>query len=338
MSRDIVTVRGIGRAAKAAGLTGLAFAVFGLGHDGIASSAAAAAKPTATAPGGMASATTAKTAAPKLGYKATVESWRKERETDLRSEDGWLTVAGLFWLKEGANRFGTDPGGDIVFPAGTAPAKAGTFTRHGDKTTVRAEPGVPLKHDGKAVTTMEVHPDQPGPPDKLTLNSLTMFVIQRGDRYGIRLKDKASRKRAEFPGLQWFPIQESYRVVADWVPYDPPRKISIANVLGQTAESPCPGYASFTLGGEKLRLEPAAEPGDKEYSFILRDGTSGKQTYGAGRFLDTDAPKDGKIVLDFNEAYSPPCAFTEFATCPLPPRQNQLAVRIEAGEKFTAHH
>ena len=126
--------------------------------------------------------------------------------------------------------------------------------------------------------------------------------------------------------------------MAEWVPYSPPRKIAIANVLGQTSDEPCPGYASFTLGGQALRLEPTGEAGDKELSFIIHDGTSGKETYGAGRFLDADAPKGGKIVLDFNEAYSPPCAFTEFATCPLPPKQNHMPVRVEAGEKFSGHH
>jgi uncharacterized protein (DUF1684 family) len=298
---------------------------------------AAEAKPTvpAASPG---TASAGSKAAPAASYKASVESWRKEREEDLRSENGWLTVAGLFWLKEGENSFGTDPSNAIVLPKGSAPAHAGVFVFKGGKTVIRVEGGAPVTLDGKAVHAQEVKADQPGPPDTLSLNALTMYVIQRGDRYGIRLKDKNSKQRTEFSGLQWFPIQETYRVVADWVPYDPPHKISIANVLGQTTESPCPGYASFTLGGQKLRLEPAAEPGDKEYSFILRDGTSGKETYGAGRFLDTDAPKNGKIVLDFNEAYSPPCAFTEFATCPLPPRQNQLPVRIEAGEKYQGRH
>lgn len=278
------------------------------------------------------------TKAAPADYKASVESWRKERETDLRSENGWLTVAGLFWLKEGDNRLGTDPANDIVLPKGSAPAHAGVFTFHAGKTMLRVEGGAPIKLDGKPVTTMEVHADQPGPPDTLTLNALTMFVIKRGDRYGIRLKDKNSKQRTEFAGLQWFPIADSYKVVAHWVPYDPPHKIAIANVLGQTESSPCPGYASFTLNGKPMRLEPIGEPGDKELSFIIRDATSGKETYGAGRFLDTDAPKDGKLLIDFNKAYSPPCAFTPFATCPLPPKQNHMAVRVEAGEKYQAHH
>jgi hypothetical protein len=306
----------------------LAGAVFACATAGTAAVAATAAKPAASASKG----------APALTYKASVEAWRKEREDDLRAEDGWLTVAGLFWLKEGENRFGTDPGNDIVLPKGSAPAHAGVFVHKGGKTVIRVEGGARVMLDGKAVHAQEVKADQPGPADKLALNALTMYVVKRGDRYGIRLKDKNSKQRTEFAGLSWFPVSESYKVLADWVPYDPPRQIAIANVLGQTEKSPCPGYASFTLNGKTIKLEPLGEPGDKELSFIIRDGTSGKETYGAGRFLDTDAPKDGKLLIDFNKAYSPPCAFTEFATCPLPPKQNQMLVRIEAGERYQARH
>ena len=299
---------------------------------------AAAAKPDAATPAATASkaAAGATKATPPVSYKASVESWRKEREDDLRSEEGWLTVAGLFWLKEGDNSFGTDPSSDIVLPKGSAPVHAGVFVFKNGKTVVRVEGGAPVILDGKAVHAQEVKADQPGPPDKLTLNALTMYVIKRGDRYGIRLKDKNSKNRTEFAGLSWFPVSESYKVLADWVPYDPPHKIPIANVLGQTEDQSCPGYASFTLNGTAIKLEPLGEPG-KELSFIIRDGTSGKETYGAGRFLDTDAPKDRKLLIDFNKAYSPPCAFTEFATCPLPPKQNQMTVRIEAGERYTVH-
>jgi len=289
---------------------------------------ASAAKPTAAKGAGAAPAS----------YKASVESWRKEREDDLRSEDGWLTVAGLFWLKEGENSFGTDPSNAIVLPKGSAPAHAGVFVFKNGKTVIRVEGGAPVILDGKAVRAQEVKADQPGPPDKLALNALTMYVIKRGDRYGIRLKDKKNPNRIEFKGLQWYPIADSYKVIADWVPYDPPHKIPIANVLGQTEDATCPGYASFTMNGTKIKLEPLGEPGDKELSFIISDGTSGKETYGAGRFLDTDGPSNGKLLIDFNKAYSPPCAFTEFATCPLPPKQNRMAVRIEAGEKYTARH
>jgi len=164
---------------------------------------------------------------------------------------------------------------------------------------------------------------------------LRLFVIQRGDRMGIRLRDPESQYRKGFKGIVSFPASAAYRVTARFVAE--PRKIPILNVLGQTEDSECPGYVVFRLAGKEYRLYPIIEtPGDKELFYIFRDLTAGKETYGAGRFLYSDLPKDGKVVLDFNKAYNPPCAFTPYATCPLPPKQNHIAVRIEAGEK--AYH
>lgn len=274
----------------------------------------------------------------EVGYRAAIEAWRKDQEEELRADGGWLTVAGLFWLKEGANRFGTDPTNDILLPPGSAPDLAGVLDFRSGITTVTMESGVPAAAGGKALTTTTtLRPDNPGPPDVLTLNALTMTVIKRGDRYGIRLKDKNRKERRTFGGRHWFPVRETYRVRADFVPYDPPRKIPITNVLGQTESLPCPGYASFTLEGQQLRLEPVGEADDKELFFIFRDRTSGKGTYGAGRFLNGERTEEGKVVLDFNTAYSPPCAFSPYATCPLPPKQNALPIRIEAGEKSSGH-
>jgi len=272
-------------------------------------------------------------------YRASIEAWRQERIARLTSDEGWLTVAGLFWLKEGPNRFGTDPGNEIVLPAGSAPARAGTFELRAGRVSVRVEEGVAVTSGGRPVKAMDLRPDLPGPPDMLVLGDLTLFVIKRQDRFGIRLRDKNSPLRKEFTGLTWFPIREKYRVTARWVPYDPPREIEIPNVLGQVDRLPCPGYASFTLDGKELRLEPVIEvTGDKELFYIFRDETAGKETYPAGRFFYSEMPKDGKVVLDFNKAYNPPCAFTPYATCPLPPPQNRLPARIEAGEKRYGRH
>jgi len=158
-------------------------------------------------------------------------------------------------------------------------------------------------------------------------------VIERGGRYGIRLKDRESALLKEFGGLRWFPVREDYRVEARFVPHASPMKIAVPNILGQVEELPSPGYAAFTIGGREVRLDPVLEePGATELFFIFRDQTTGKQTYPAGRFLYAPMPKDGRVTLDFNKAYSPPCAFTPYATCPLPPKQNRLSVRIEAGE------
>jgi len=267
-------------------------------------------------------------------YRAEVQKWREDRETRLKADGGWLTLAGLFWLKEGPNRFGTDPAGDIVLPEGSAPAKAGVFELKGDQVTAALQPGASGRIGAKAVSgATPMRPDTSGSPDVLEMGTLSMNVIKRGERHGIRLKDKNSAVRRGFTGLKWFDIQEEYRVEARWVSHPQPKPVKVPNVLGQTESMPSPGYADFTLGGKPVRLDGVLEdPHAEQLFFILRDQTSGKETYGAGRFLYADLPKAGKVVLDFNKAYNPPCAFTPYATCPLPPPQNWMPVRVEAGE------
>lgn len=269
-------------------------------------------------------------------YRVEIEQWRTQREARLKADGGWLAVAGLFWLKEGPNRFGSASANDIVLPA-SVPARAGVFDLRAGKTTVSLDSGVAGTIEGKPVANgQELRPDS---TDVVSLGRVTLSVIRRRERVGIRMKDLDSKARREFKGLHWFPVKESHRITARWVAYPAPRTVAIANVLGQVDDLPSPGYAEFTLNGKMLRLEPVIEePGDQELFFIFRDETSAKETYGAGRFLYAAMPKDGKIVLDFNKAYSPPCAFTAFATCPLPPRQNRLPVRIEAGELKPAEH
>ncbi len=268
-------------------------------------------------------------------YRAAVQKWRQERETRLRAEDGWLSVAGLFWLKDGRNSFGAARSCDVVLPEGAAPALSGAFELEGGRTSVRLEPGVAARVGGQPVTgTRALRPDSAGSPDVLELGRLKLFVIERGGRFAIRLKDPDCAARKDFTGLTWFPIDERYRVEARFVPYDPPKPIAVPNVLGRTETMPSPGRAEFTLDGKALHLDGVLEePGARELFFILHDETSGRESYGAGRFLYAKLPKGGKLILDFNKAYGPPCAFTPYATCPLPPPQNWLPVRIEAGEK-----
>ena len=265
-------------------------------------------------------------------YRASIAQWQHEREARLKADDGWLTLAGLSWLKEGFNTFGSDPGNRIVLPTGSAAGRAGVFEFHGGKTVIRMEGGAHATLAGKTVTTQELRPDQPGPADVVALGDLTLQVIERGGRYGIRVKDKNSKVRKEFAGLKSFPVNEAWRVEARFVPYTPPKVLAIPTVLGDVEKSPSPGYAAFTLHGHEYRLDPILDDDGHSLFFIFRDLTTGKETYPAGRFLDADPPKDGKVVLDFNKAYNPPCAFTPYATCPLPPPQNALALRIEAGE------
>ncbi len=265
-----------------------------------------------------------------MPYQTSIEQWRQQRETDLKADDGWLTVAGLIWLKEGANIAGSAASGDIVLPRG--PAKAGVFEFHDGKTMFHPAPGAAILVNGKpAQAATELKADTEGKPDRVAFDGLTMFVIHRGNRYAIRMKDRASKFRKEFTGLHWFPVAPSYRVVAKFVAYQAPALIAVPNILGETEMEQSPGYVVFTLRGHEYRLDPVAE--DNRLFFIFHDETSGKETYPPGRFLYSDLPKDGKVVLDFNQAYNPPCAFTPYATCPLPPKRNRLAVKIEAGER-----
>jgi uncharacterized protein (DUF1684 family) len=268
-------------------------------------------------------------------YRVQMEKWRQQREESLKAENGWLTVAGLFWLKEGESTLGAGHGNNFVLPPGSAPERGGRFDFHGGKTVFQAAPGVTVSVNGKPVTTASLTADSAGPPDVLRLGNLSMFVIQRGSRFGVRLKDKDSEARRKFAGTHWFPVAEEYRVTAKFVPYTPPKKIAVPNILGDVEQEDSPGYVEFTLKGQQLRLDPVSE-GDVLF-FIFKDLTSGKETYPPGRFLYADMPRNGEVVLDFNQAVDPPCAFTPYATCPLPPAQNHLPVRIEAGELRYGH-
>jgi hypothetical protein len=263
-------------------------------------------------------------------YKAEIEDWRRQREARLQRDDGWLSVAGLYWLTEGENRAGGDAASDIALPVESAPPRLGSFLLKNGKTTFTAAPGVQVTSGGKPVRSLEMKPDVPGPADIIAIGSMSMFVIRRGDRLGIRLRDTNSSYRREFSGLQWYPVDEAWRIQAMWNPYEPPKKIDVLNIIGITEQETCPGYASFRVEGKEYRLEPIAE--GSQLFFIFRDETAGKETYPAGRFLYSDAPRDGYVVLDFNKAYNPPCAFTPYATCPLPPPRNRLPARIPAGE------
>ena len=267
-------------------------------------------------------------------YQAQILKWRAEREAELRADDGWLTLAGLFWLKEGDNAVGSDSGADIVLPEGAAPARAGVFEFHSGRTTLRAAPGSSITLAGKPVTAVELQSDEHQKPDVLRLGSLSFHVIKRGVRFGVRVKDLNSRNRREFSGMRWYAVNQSYLVTADFLGYGKPEYIDIVTRVGDVVKMESPGYVVFMLNGSEQRLDPLLEDG--KLFFVFADLTNGKATYGAGRFLYADPPKDGKVILDFNQAVNPPCAFTPFSTCPLPPRQNRLKIAIEAGE--LAHH
>jgi uncharacterized protein len=253
-------------------------------------------------------------------YQTEIAQWRTQREEGLKREGGWLSVAGLFWLHEGVNPFGKDPANEIVLPDG--PAKAGVFELHDGRVTVKMDSA-----------TRELWPDS---LDVAKVGRLSLFVIKRSEKYGIRLKDPDSEYRREFKGIEYYPAKEEYKVTAKWVAA--PEKMPILNILGQTESVDSPGYAVFLFHGKEYRVRPYLETADaKELFYVFRDQTSAKETYGAGRFLYSAMPENGHVVLDFNKAYNPPCAFTPYATCPLPPPENRMAMRIEAGEKKYGH-
>lgn len=266
-------------------------------------------------------------------YIKEIEKWRRERLQEINGETGWNTLVGLFWLNEGNNRFGSDPSNDIVLPRNRAPKYAGSLTL--GKGTVRliAHPEVGITSESTPVSDLVLRSDTDGLPTTLKLGSLTMFIIKRGERFGLRVKDTHHPARSKFHGLSYFPLNSTWRIEARLEPYVPPKVIPIVNVLGMLDNMTSPGVLVFHLKGKEYRLDPVLEMGARQLFVIFGDETSGKETYGAGRYLYVDPPgADGKVVVDFNKAYNPPCAFTKFATCPLPPRQNRLAMRVEAGE------
>jgi uncharacterized protein (DUF1684 family) len=263
-------------------------------------------------------------------YRAEIERRRRDREARLLGDDSWLTVAGLFFLKEGTNAFGSSLLNDIVLPD-AAPPDAGVFEFQKGDVVVRAAKDGTVTVNNVPVERAALRPASAGrPADRVKLGPLTLFVHRSGGRTAIRLRDQNSALRREFSGLRWFPINEKYRVRGQFVPYASPRMVTIQNILGDIEPAPASGYVVFSLEGAEHRLVPL-DDGDTLW-FIFRDLTSGTATYPAARFLYAELPKNGEVTLDFNKAENPPCAFNPYTTCPLPPPENRLRARIEAGE------
>lgn len=280
--------------------------------------------------------TTAPAAQP-VSHEAEVQAWQKTRSERLQREDGWLSLVGLFWLREGENGFGSSrEKNTVLFPA-KAPAHAGKLVMKNGKVTLQPNTGTPLTIDGKPVTAPIELRDDSDPnqaPTIVQLGTIRFQIIKRGPRYGVRIKDPEAETRRNFAGLEYYPIDPKWRVTAKFEPYNPPKKIPITDVTGLTADNVSPGALVFTVDGKEYRIDPILEDGSEDLFLIFKDETSRDTTYPAGRYLYTKQPgPDGTVVVDFNRAYNPPCAFTNFATCPLPPAQNKLAVKIEAGEK-----
>lgn len=264
-------------------------------------------------------------------YERQVTEWREHHAERLRRPGGWLSVTGLHWLPEGESRFGN--GADWEIPLGPAdqPELVGTLVREGDRVSLRTEPGVPLLLGGEPAVDGPLGFDERGSSARLQLGNRFLYVIRRGERLGVRTYDDGSPTRERFAGLDWFPVDPSWRLVAEYREYPEPRPVRVLNIIGDLIDTTVPGEAVFTVGGREFRLLPTGT-GERLF-FVFRDLTSGSETYGAARFLTADAPADGRVVLDFNRAHNPPCAFTPHATCPLSLPENRLDLRVTAGER-----
>ncbi len=266
------------------------------------------------------------------GYPAEVEAWRAERLAGLTKDDGWLSLTGLHWLEPGNSSLGSAASNTVQLPA-SVPPEFGTVTLGTDGVRLKLAAGVEARIGGAARRQALLAPDISGQPTLVEHGSVQFFVIQRGDWIGLRIRDRENPALAEFKGLDYYPIAPDWRVTARFEVYDPPKQVPVPNVLGTVGEQPSPGAVVFEHGGETYRID-ALSGGEEELFLVFGDRTNGHQTYGGGRFLYTPgADAEGRMTVDFNLSYNPPCAFTAFATCPLPPLQNKLKVAIEAGEK-----
>jgi uncharacterized protein (DUF1684 family) len=291
---------------------------------------------------GVAALASAAISSPDLAQeRVNVEQWKAKRLASLTSDTGWLTLAGLYWLKPGENTFGRAKSNTLVLDNKSLAERAGSFVVKDQKVRFVARRGANVTHDGKPVSEIELASDLSSEPTILQSGTLSFYLIDRVGRLGVRVRDTESPHRKHFTGLQYFPIDDSWVVDARFEPYNPRKKVPIINILGMQEDMDAPGALVFTHEGKEYRLDVLLEgPADTELFIMFADGTSGKETYGAGRFMYVPLPsKDSLVRLNFNKAYNPPCAFNVFATCPLPPPQNKLmSVRVEAGEKTYASH
>ena len=269
-------------------------------------------------------------------YIQSVNEWSSAREERLTRENGWLNLAGLFWLDEGENKFGSDKSSDIIFPE-EAPDFAGAFILEDSIVTVIINDEAPVLIDSQKIKRAELRADISGNPQMMDYKNLRWFLIKRGNQYGIRLRDLNSEAVNNFEGIDRYPVNEEWKIAAEFIPFDEPRKINIPTILGTIEEDFTPGKLTFIKDGKDFSLLPTSA--GEGLFIIFADQTSGEETYGAGRFLYAEKPdSSGSVILDFNKAYNPPCAFSKYATCPLPPKENYLKLRISAGEKNYGKH
>lgn len=269
-------------------------------------------------------------------YLASVESWQQARLERLKDKNGWLSLAGLYWLEEGENSFGSDNDNDIVFP-GKADAFCGTLTLTGDQVRLDVKAGIDIQDDSGMVTNMILSDDHTENTTRLQQGDLAWYVIKRGEKYGIRLRDHKHPRIDELQKIPSFPVDTRFVVEATLESFEIPKTITVATpVEGLTESYRCPGELHFSINRKEVVLYPFIS--GNGYFLVFADETTGIETYGAGRFMYAIPDSAGRIILDFNRAYNPPCAFSPFATCPMPPRENILEVSIRAGEKSVHLH
>jgi uncharacterized protein (DUF1684 family) len=265
-------------------------------------------------------------------YEAEISTWRQSLDERLRRDDSWLTLAGLHWLHQGQNTAGTHPACEILLPPDSAPDQLGVIDFHEDVATLTVTCAEPVTVDSSPASSAVLRDDNHNDgPSIVAIRAISFFVIKRENHYGIRVRDTNNPARKLFTGRKWYPINPDYHLTAKFIAHPTPRTLTVINSVGLPAPMENPGYAEFELHGQTLRLE-AFTANESELWFIFRDGTSGKSTYGSGRFLYGKLHQDNTIDLDFNRTYNPPCCFTIYATCPLPPKENILSIPIEAGE------
>lgn len=261
------------------------------------------------------------------GHAAQVASWRAGRDERLRSTTGWLTLVGLFWLTPGENHVGAHPSSHVILHGHEVPPRVGSMWLEDGR--VRFVP-----HEGVDLPEIELEDDLEGKPTVLELGTLRFHTIRRGERIGVRVRDTAAPALREFTGVDSYPIDPTWRVQARLEPAAVDATIEIADVTGAVSSDVTPGSIAFERDGATWRLAALEGEEDGSLWLIFGDATNGTETYGAGRFLYTEPPADdGTVIVDFNLAYNPPCVFSPYATCPLPPPQNRLQLRIEAGER-----
>lgn len=275
----------------------------------------------------------------KTNYKAEIDTWHAKRETTLKSETGWLTVSGLYWLDEGENTFGAGKENKIKFPEGKAEFQMGSFILLNDEVRLTILPNIEVKRNDTIFNTGIIfNKDIEEQSVILSYKKLRWFIIKRGNKYGVRLRDLDSDARQHFTHIDRFPVSEAWQIKAKFEAPTNKKTIAIHDVIGNTTETTFGGTLKFEYGGKTYALDATLEDEDDLF-IVFGDYTNGNKTYGAGRFLYAKKPIEGNdVILDFNKAYNPPCAFTDFATCPLPPDQNKLPFEILAGELKYGNH